>query len=1059
MWGKTMPELEKSTQLSFADLLGQPATQPERSIPLVEEAAPPRKEAATTPHQPSPEQSAIIHAWGQGMAVMAGAGSGKTTTLVAKCARLIELNPEAKFIAVSFTERSANDLREKLANLFFEKDLYKVFSQQWIMTIHGLCAAVIRQHSVESGFEGEESVLSETDSQRLWERAIESLWLDDVPTEIRECLERLYFRESQESIENLLKRVRELASFGGLDSLRGSADLNSRALEKVASFVLEKYQRLKWRRGAIDFNDLERGAEQALRHPAVCAVFHKKFDLVLIDEFQDTNPVQARIIRRIARPDESNLCVVGDPKQSIYRFRDADVSVFEEFCTRLPLRKSLTWNFRSRSGIIHFVNETCAKVFAASKMHFEPLVAKKSAGSANESVVRLDVENPRQLGEWIQGEIARGIELHDMVLLVRKIRGSEKWLKALRTCGIPIALGSGGLFWEDPRVRELVAFLKWVQNPGQTLAGAVFLRSPWMGLSDLTLEEWIKSDPTFYEPFFNSDHPVAQNLKKIVDRGSVRPGELLLGLLISQDIEDELGSPLLGLWHRVEEMSSGGADFYEVVVELAQSIQQKRREKEVPAPHNMGHLAVLTLHGSKGLEFPHVILIDFGDKPRAADTPLLFWDRQLGAYLGARDSSGERDLGDPHESQWRSTEKQKELAESKRLFYVALTRAKERLILVCPALKRNLKALMAEQGIEPAPAKKSSRKTDEEENPFVQDDWRNWIENSGFEIPPALTQIRGPGSVTGSELATEVGTGRSRTNVYQPIVKWQSEIPLMRARHSVTEWVMLSRCPRAYEWTYIRPVTVEKSEEEVAESLAPTHMTYQQLGTEVHACLERGDWVSLNGLEEKAAPLPFSAASLLEWAQGSAWMRPRGNYPDGEVWTELAFEVPITFAPATSAESSPLAESLRSTESSGVVKALQLEGTVQTLVGAIDRVVLSRVNGTDQYVLIDFKVTEQSKKSYSLLATYQSQMELYAWALQRLEPQVKSENLRAYLVHISVQEAAAVQVVSVPLGNLAVDRLFRLATEIIQGLPGTPRPGKTCQLCQFRAKCDVAITD
>ena len=126
---------------------------------------------------------------------------------------------------------------------------------------------------------------------------------------------------------------------------------------------MERYDRLKRRRGALDFNDLEHGADRALENPAVREAYQRRFDLVLIDEFQDTNPVQARIILRFVKPDRSNLCVVGDPKQSIYRFRDADVSVFEDFCSKLPVNISLTWNFRSRPGILEFTNRVCKETF------------------------------------------------------------------------------------------------------------------------------------------------------------------------------------------------------------------------------------------------------------------------------------------------------------------------------------------------------------------------------------------------------------------------------------------------------------------------------------------------------------------------------------------------------------------------------------------------------------------------------------------------------------------------------------------------------------------------
>ena len=96
--------------------------------------------------------------------------------------------------------------------------------------------------------------------------------------------------------------------------------------------------------------------------------YHRKFDFIVVDEFQDTNAVQARIIRGFTRPDLSNLCVVGDPKQSIYGFREADVTVFNAFRESIAEKKSLTWNYRSRPGIIEFANRVGEAAFPASNM-------------------------------------------------------------------------------------------------------------------------------------------------------------------------------------------------------------------------------------------------------------------------------------------------------------------------------------------------------------------------------------------------------------------------------------------------------------------------------------------------------------------------------------------------------------------------------------------------------------------------------------------------------------------------------------------------------------------
>ena len=957
---------------------------------------------------PSPEQQKVIDAWDQGMAVLAGAGSGKTTTLVAKCEALLLRKPEGRFAAVSFTERSASDLRAKLVDRLDLSGEGGALSGHWVMTIHGLCGAIIREFPREAGFDGEESVLSQAEAQILWENAIDVLWSDGLPPAIHSALDALLMIENRDSLFSLLARVRDLYSFGICEKLARLPDPMAGALEKVSQYVLERYDRLKRRRGALDFNDLERGADRALAHESVGEAYRRRFDLVLVDEFQDTNPVQADIIKRLVRGDCTNLCVVGDPKQSIYRFRDADVSVFEKFCGELPVRLSLTWNFRSRPQIIEFVNAVCAKPFETSGVPFEPLIPKIEPQASGEAVIRLNTEvdgSAKTLARWIRSEESRGIPLQDMALLLRKIRGNEALLKALTSAGIPIAVGSGGLFWGDPRVREMVALLKWWDNPKNRFSGAVFLRAPWVGVPDGDLDQWLQGD--LFESFFTSELPMARALKPFRDEVA-RPGQLLLSLLIDSATEDELGAPLLGLWHRVEELSARGLDFHGVVTEISAAAAEERRERDVAPPRNQGQLSVLTLHSSKGLEFPHVILFDLAPRRRGPDMPLLFWDREKGPFLGGRDADGERDK--EREAEWRADEKRKDLAESKRLFYVALTRARERLILVCPpGERRKTQKEIKEQLEDPAKV-------------FDADNWQGWIEESGVTLPwedaPAQASAR-----------TQAVPGTARIPL-----KPRSGTAWVRPRHSVTEWNLFSRCPRAYEWTYLRPVhrrseppahknseppaqppgrdrAMRRTETRVAES---GELTQRELGTRVHACLETGDLDGLKLLETEAGTRRFPSGPLIDWATSSSLMRPRDSQRD--VWTELPFEIPVGG---------------------------------EVLVGSMDRVVFE--NG--RFTIVDFKVTATEKSADELISSYRTQLELYAQALQRLDDRATGDRVDAIILHVSPEK---VQVIEVPLQGIQSETLAQSAARIVAGGTGEPTPGKLCAVCDFNRVCDRA---
>ena len=970
----------------------------------------------------SPEQQKVVETWGQGMAVMAGAGAGKTTTLVVKCGELLKRKPDAKFAAVSFTEKSASDLREKLLQRLTAEGTATsleaggdALSGHWVMTIHGLCGAILREYPREAGFDGEETMLSEGEAQRLWERAIEQLWDDQVPEEIETALERVLNRESRHTLQELLRRARDLSPMGLLESLKKRDDPDSQALATVSEFVLDRYDRLKRRRGVLDFNDLERGADRALESPVVRAAFQKRFDLVLVDEFQDTNQLQANIILRFVKPDYSNLCVVGDPKQSIYRFRDADVTIFEEFCTEMPVSLSLTWNFRSRPGIIEFANDVCQRAFEASEtlpMKYEALTPKRPASPDISPVTRLDVKSPNDLANWMIGEVKKGIPLEDMALLLRKIRGNERWLKALTSAGIPIAVGSGGLFWEDPRVRELVSFLKWWSDPDNTLSGAVFFRSPWVGVPDQELDRWFEQDPTGVKFFFAEEHlkvsAIARALLPL--RGKVvRPAELLMTLLVSEEIEDEIGSPLLGLWHRVEELSSSGLGMDEVVSEISTAMEEGRREREVAPPRNQGQLPVLTFHGAKGLEFKHVILVDLGAKSRNRPAPLLYWDGDEGAFLGAKDSMGDRPKKDPIEDEWKARERAKELAENKRVFYVAITRAQERLILVCPELLN----------------KQGEHVEFNAEEVYAEDYWRGWIECAGYK-PELLDTVHG-----NRRLETQ---GLDREHSHAPL---ESELfPLKRPRHSVTEWNMLSRCPRSYEWTYVRPRLTAEAIAQKGASLSPEpstvaigdvsewnsegELSQRELGTRVHACLETGDYDGLRDLEVEAGEDRFQADRVIQWAEKSPYMNPDLKQFE-KTWAELAFEIPIAG---------------------------------EVLVGSMDRVVKHENNSLS---IVDFKVTRHEKNADELIDAYATQMHLYRWALAQISGAPKVDTV---LVNFSDQGVREVQVF--PSSDQAgadtslAHYLAKEAAKIISGQEGKPHPGTLCKVCQFRTICPEA---
>lgn len=1075
----------------------------------------------------SSQQQAILESWGAGMAVIAGAGSGKTTTMVSKCALLVHKNPKARFIAVSFTEKSARDLKLKLGKLFLDQKLS--LQGHWVQTIHGLCASILKEYPQEAGCDGDERILTQIEADHVWGQALESLWFDPLSAEAESAFRQLHERETRNTLLPLLGRVRDLAGFGVLTHLEQAQDPAARALFLLASWALTKYQRLKKRQGVLDFADLEKAADRALQVAFVRADYQQRFAFIVVDEFQDTNPRQASIVERLAQDGLKNLCVVGDPKQSIYRFRDADLTLFEEFCQKLPLQFALTLNFRSKPQLIAYFNQVCGEAFAASNMSFVALQPTREGGGVSfaqedqgdsltqhstqqhpvhdpASVIMLEITTPHELADWLIAEMKRGLKLSETALLVRKIRGNEKWFQALSAKGIPLSMSSGGLFWEDPRVQELVAFLKWWAQPAHSFSGATFLRAPWVGVTDQELDAWVKVDPTFWQPFFSSSYRLARKLKPYCGK-AVSPGQLLLVLVSEQQdlqasahwkpdsavpslqqenaqdppggedlasdfssallgcaeeqLQDELWVPLLGLWHRVEELSLQGLRFAAIVGQLSSAVAAGERASAVPPPQLGNQLRVLTLHGAKGLEFKHVVLLDFSGTTHRSDMPLLCWDRTLGVYLGGRTLKGQRDRKNTEEIFWRSLEEKKNLAESKRLFYVALTRAQDRLTLVCLQLTDSLKKAASKRAASTQPEPASEHNLDASPSEslascYLKDNWREWIEANSHLLQKVsfqpeqdrqafkeVEEEKGEGGLPPASPFVTPQTTLSLTSATQVLKQsFFPQVTLKRTRHSVSEWTLLARCPLAYQFKMLASATT---------LAASTPSPAQELGTQVHACLAAEDPAGLTALEQAVGPDVFTAKPLIEWMQQSPWMGERLRQAGGQSWRELSFEV-------------------------------KLEGEI--LVGTIDRV----VQLAGQLMLLDFKVSAeaapqppgaakkisspQAKKMRAkrLVRSYQAQLALYAWALNRLEPSFAVQDIKTYLIDIHQDGVDEIEVV--PFGFAQNPSLastsssgeeqtlwhhprtwVNLANRIIEGEPAVAQVGGHCQYCEFNQRC------
>lgn len=982
----------------------------------------------------NPKQLQIVESFGFGQAVIAGAGCGKTTTLVAKCLALLEKNPKARFCAVSFTEKSVRDLKESLSQGLKDAGLSPSLSSgsahHWVKTIHGLCASIIQEFPESAGLQGGERILVEDDASRLWTKSLNVLWTSSENAEISESVDRLLTTYSRAQLEALFSKLRSLISFGVEKLIQKNFDrVEVKDLWFVFQSIHHRYAHSKNRDGALDFNDLEVFALRALQDPKVQNYFQNRFDLVLVDEFQDTNPLQGEFLERFTKPDFSNLCIVGDPKQSIYRFRDADVSVFQELSEKLPKRHLLDTNYRSLPSIIEFVNQVCAPTFQAVDLPYEPLEAGRELAAGHEGVSRLEIESEETLAQFLKSEMHKGVDLSEFVILVRSVRKdkTQKFLKALEQASIPFLLGSGGRFYSDPRVLELVAFLRgWVSSKN-TLSQVAFLRSPWVGVPDQTLLEWSRESSYFDAFFKHSNHPIAHALKDLYFGSSrtaqFRPGQILECLLqldsetptqaTPLQLDEELVMPLISLWHKSESLSGDGRRFEEIVQYFSDAIEEQKIEKEVPAPASQGMVRVMTVHGSKGLQFPRVILLDFdGEYKSQSGKQDLIWDRKRGVHLFYRNEEGKRESKHPANMDWQELEMKANVAESKRVFYVALTRAQEELILVWKS-----------------EIKQSKKSQEAGFNPHLTDNWRAWVEATA--LPPVkqfeMSQFENTQFESIQfESSLAVGSIASvKSSSPAPIRALNFDPKPYRPRHSPSEWMILSQCELRYRKKYgdfndagaemgaeTSPRILQTEADLELEATASRNQVAEK-GEKIHAALETENWDQL----QNEFATPEIAATVI--AKIKQFLR-QGETPEGfiQAHRELGFEVPFS--------------------------------RYQALVGIMDR--LEVCEKTKSLRVIDYKFTARPKEASALLDHYLLQLKLYAWASARMVDFVPAQ-IEAYLVHFTEK---SIEVIEAPekffiFSNLdaEVQALFKKALN--HGDLATL--GDHCRYCEFTESC------
>jgi len=542
------------------------------------------------------------------------------------------------------------------------------------------------------------------------------------------------FSSLRKSIEKLLESVEfdnagaELAAKFGLQLLR------------LSELVIKEFQEQKQQRAALDFDDLILMMRDLLeQHPAVTKQLQQTTQFLMLDEFQDTDPVQTQIVKSVCgdRLTTGGLFLVGDVKQSIYRFRRADPTVFQQLRRQIPEagRLSLTQNFRSQQEILDFVNflfgpemgDDYDDLHAFDTKRYLPKAKTEFLWSSEQDLAGSNVDVKRKVeAEWIASRISellddptpcireknlqsgetelRRVEPGDIVILFRAFSNLAVYEDALKKSGVDYYVVGGRAFFAQQEIYDFVNLCKFLDDDTDEVSLAGILRSPLFSWSDDCLMLMKQSYETLLQSILADEFPAAlpenqqavvANARRVLGRLLTKRTESGIGQLLRHAVHETaydaallcefLGERKVANLQKLIEMADdfdriGLLGLSEFADRLLESISEEAREELAATYPETGNVVrLMTVHQSKGLEFPIVIVADV-NRSQNSNTDRAVLSPQLGPLLSLPAIKGEKNEN-PAMRMYRFYENCADEEEAIRLFYVATTRAADRLIL------------------------------------------------------------------------------------------------------------------------------------------------------------------------------------------------------------------------------------------------------------------------------------------------------------------------------------------------------------------------------------------
>jgi ATP-dependent DNA helicase UvrD/PcrA len=633
------------------------------------------------------QRQAVLHE-GSPLLIVAGAGSGKTAVLTRRIAYLLaarDVSP-GQVLAITFTNKAAAEMRERVVALVGPRA-----RSMWVSTFHSTCVRILRnQASLVAGLNSNFSIYDADDSRRLLQMIGKDMGLD---------VKRYSPRLLANAISNLKNEL--------IDPERAVANLpdddHADELARTVAAVYSEYQRRLRAANALDFDDLIGETVAVLQaFPQIAQHYRRRFRHILVDEYQDTNHAQYVLVRELVGRDVEDgvspgeLCVVGDADQSIYAFRGATIRNIEDFERDYPNATTilLEQNYRSTQNILSAANSVISRNSGRREKRLWT-----DAGEG-ELIVGYVADNEHDEARFVAEEIdaltAGGeITYNDVAVFYRTNNSSRSLEEVFIRAGIPYKVVGGVRFYERKEIRDVVAYLRVLDNPGDAVSMRRILNTPRRGIGDRaeacvavyaentgsSFADALEAAAEGKVPMLNTRSAKAiagfvemlDDLRSRLDSSQGDLGELVEAVLERTGYRAELESSsdpqdlarldnlneLVSVAHEFATDLANAAALDEtaeapddedvpdtgVLAQFLERVSLVADADEIPQ-HSAGVVTLMTLHTAKGLEFPVVFVTG--------------WEDGMFPHMRA--------LGDPSE-----------LSEERRLAYVGITRARQRL--------------------------------------------------------------------------------------------------------------------------------------------------------------------------------------------------------------------------------------------------------------------------------------------------------------------------------------------------------------------------------------------